>query len=194
MLAYDVTRVMSEVYLDLRVHGRFFTIVLLVLVRVHPDVVEGKLLLDAVLEQLPLLQCQTVRLGNDRHDIDRLAQLLQHDDINRLEGMTGRADEVQAAVDPRVLDVALTLGSELFPQVCTVLVLDVLDNGVPAAVVVDQVAVAGGVDDVEAEAHAVLFDDVGDGVDFGGAADGLVGLQAAFGVDEVRGEDCVYER
>ena len=107
--------------------------------------------------------------------------------------MSSGANKVQAAVNSRVLNVALTLSGELFPQVGAVLVFDVLDDGVPAAVVIDQVAVAGGVDDVEAEAHAILFDDVGDGVDLGGAADGLVGLEAAFGVDEVRGEDGVDE-
>ena len=64
------------VYLDLRVHGRFLPIVLLILIRVHADIVESKLLLDAILEQLPLLQRQAIRLGNHRHHIDRLAQLL----------------------------------------------------------------------------------------------------------------------
>jgi hypothetical protein len=34
---------------------------------------------------------------------------------------------------------------------------------------------------------------VGDGVDFGGLADGLVGCEAAFAIDEVGGEDCVDE-
>lgn len=154
---------------------------------------ERKLLLDTVLEDLPFLQSETIRLGNDRHHVDRLTQLLQHHNINRLERMAGGSDEVQAAVDAGVLDVPLTLRRKLFPQVRTVLVLDVLDDGVPAAVVVDEVAVAGCVDDVEAEAHAVLLDDVGDWVDLGGAADGLVGREAAFAVDQVGGEDGVYE-
>lgn len=46
--------------------------------------------------------------------------------------MAGGADEVQAAVDTRVLDVAVTHSGELFAQVRAVLVLDVLDDGVPA--------------------------------------------------------------
>lgn len=184
---------MLQTYLNLRVHGRLLAVVLLILVRVHPDVVERKLLLDAVLEHLPLLQGQTIRLGNHRHYIDRLRQLLQHHNVNRLKRMTGRRNEVQAAVDAGILDVPLALRRELFAEVGAVLVFDVLDDGVPAAVVVDEVAVAGRVDDVQAEAHAVLLDHVGDGVDFGGAADGLVGCEAAFGVDEVGGEDGVYE-
>lgn len=180
-------------YLDLRVHGRFLAVVFFILVRVHADVVERELLLNPVLEQLPLLQRQTIRFGNHRHHIDRLGQLLQHHDINRLQCMARRADEVQTAVDAGILDVALTLGGELFAQVCGVLIFDVLDDGVPAAVVVDEVAVAGCVDDIEAEAHAVFLDDVGDGVDLGGAADGLVRGHAAFAVYEVGGKDCVDE-
>ena len=94
-------------------------------------------------------------------------------------------------MDARILDIALALRRQLLAEVGAVLVFDVLDDGVPAAVVVDEVAVARGVDDVEAEAHAVLLDDVRDGMDLGGAADGLVGLEAAFAVNEVRGEDGV---
>lgn len=140
----------KEGYLDLRVHGRLFRIVLLVLVGVHADVVEGELLLDAVLEHLPLLQGQAVRLGDHGHDIDGLAQFLQYHNVDRLQRVSGGCDEVEAAVDAGVLNVSLTLGSELLAQVGGVLVLDVLDDRVPAAVVVDEVAVAGRVDDVEA--------------------------------------------
>ena len=74
------------------------------------------------------------------------------------------------------------------------LVLDVLDNGIPAAIIVNEIAVAGRIDDVEPQSDAVFLNDVGDGVDFGGLADGLRGLQPAFGVDEVGGEDGVDER
>ena len=154
---------------------------------------ESKLLLDAVLEQLSLLQGETISLGNDRNDIDSLAQLLQHDDIDWLQSVSSRRNKVQAAVDASVLNVPLTLGSELFSQVGAVLVLDVLDDGIPAAVVVDKVAVAWSVNDVQSQAHAVLLDNVGDGVDLGGLADGLVGSQATLAVDEMGGEDGVDE-
>lgn len=46
--------------------------------------------------------------------------------------MTGGLDEEQTAVDPGILDVALTLSREFFAEVCRVLILDVFDNGVPA--------------------------------------------------------------
>lgn len=183
----------NSMYLDLRVHRSLLAVVLLILVWVHADVVEGKLLLYAVLEQLSLLQGETIRLGNDRHNIDSLAQLLQDDNIDWLEGVTGGGDEVQAAVDAGVLDVTLTLRSQLLAQICAVLVLDVLDNRIPAAVVVHQVAISRGINNVQAQTHAVLLDDVGHGVDLGRLADGLVGGQATLAVDEVRGEDGVDE-
>lgn len=96
-------------------------------------------------------------------------------------------------MDASVLDVALTLSGELLAQVGAVLVLDVFNDRVPAAIVVDKVAVAGSVDNVQAQAHAVLLDDVCDGMNFGGAADWLGGRQTALAIDEVRGEDGVDE-
>ena len=74
------------------------------------------------------------------------------------------------------------------------LVLDVLHDRVPAAVVVDQVTIAGSVHNVQAQSHAVLLDDVCDWVDVGGLSDRLCGRKAAFGLDEVGGEDGVDER
>ncbi len=56
---------------------------------------------------------RAVTLGNDGHDIDKLAQLLEHDNVDGLQSVAGRLDEEQAAVDARVLEVALTLSSQL---------------------------------------------------------------------------------
>ena len=140
-----------------------------------------------MLERVTLLKRQAVRLGDDRDNIDNLAELLHHNDIDRPEGVAGRVNEEQAAVDTRVLDMAVTLRGELLAEVRAVLVLDVLHDRVPAAqrtrdasesglvrgrrrgregkdwhvpvFVVDLVAVAGCVDDVEAELHTVLDND-----------------------------------
>lgn len=60
-------------------------------------------------------------------------------------------------MDAGVLQVALALRCQLFTKIGAVLVLDVLDDRVPTAIVVDQVAIAGSVDDVEAQSNAVLF-------------------------------------
>jgi len=44
-------------------------------------------------------------------------------------------DEEETAVDTCVLDVSVTLSSEFFPEICRVLILDVLDNRIPAIIV-----------------------------------------------------------
>lgn len=178
-------------YLDLSVDGALLVVELIVVVRVHLQVVESKLLLDALLERLTLLEGHCVSLGNDGNNIDNIGQLLQHDDIDRLEGVAGWLDKEQAAVNASVLNVALTLGGELLSKVRRVLVLDVLDDRVPAAVVVDQVTVARGVDNVEPETNAILLDDVRHRVDLGSGSDNLVRKKTTLGLDEVRSEDGV---
>ncbi len=118
--------------LDLAVNSLLLVIKLIVVVGIHLKVVEGKLLLDALLEGHSLLQGQGVGLGNDGHDVDDIRKLLQHDDINWLQGVARRLDEEQAAVDAGILDVPFTLGGELFSEVGRVLVFDVLDDRIPA--------------------------------------------------------------
>ena len=95
--------------LDLSVHSGLLRIVLLVLVWVHPDVVECELLLDAILELLTLLESERVGLCDDRDNVDSLAQLLEDDNVNGLEAVTGGRDEVKTAVDAGILDVAAKL-------------------------------------------------------------------------------------
>lgn len=85
-----------------------------------------------LLECIPLLKCQTVGLGNDRNNVDDLAQLLHHNDVDRAEGVARRVDEEQSTMDARVLDVTVALRGQLLTQVRAVLVLDVLDYRVPA--------------------------------------------------------------
>jgi hypothetical protein len=69
----------------------------------------------------------------------------------------------------------------------------VLDDWLPAPVIVDLVAIAGRVDNVQLETHAVLDDDVRLLVDLGRLADGGLGVEAAFGVDEVGCKERVDE-
>lgn len=178
-------------YLDLGVDAALLLVQLIVVVGVHLQVVEGELLLDALLESLALLEGQGVGLGDDGHHVDHVRQLLQHHNVNGLERVARGLDEEQAAVDARVLDVTLSLGSELLSKVRGVLILDVLDDRVPAAVIVDQIAIAGGVDNVQSQTDAVLLDNVRHGVDLGGGADGLLRHQPTFGVNQMRGEDGV---
>lgn len=162
-------------YLDLGVDRTLFIVKLVVVVRVHLEIMERKLLLNTLLESLSLLEGQRVGLGNDGHDIDDIGQLLQDDNINGLERVSRRLDEEKAAVDAGVLDITFSLCCELLSQIRGVLILDILDDGVPAAVVVDQVAVAWRVDNVESQTDTVLLDDVRHGVDLSGGPDLLIG-------------------
>ena len=80
--------------------------------------------------------------------------------------MSRRLDEEETAVDSGILHVAFSMRRELLAEVCRVLVLDVLDDGIPAGrvsyaggtkpidrkspfVVVHEVAISRRVDDVE---------------------------------------------
>ena len=135
------------------------------------------------LEQITLDQGKAIGLGNDRHDVDDLTELLHDNDVDGAQRVACGVDEVQAAVDTCVLDMAVTLRGELLAKVRAVLVLDVFDNRVPAeqhqgdalewkrrvgcredagtgdditVFVVDLVTVARRVDDVEAKLHTVL--------------------------------------
>ena len=74
--------------------------------------------------------------------------------------MSGGLDEEKTAVDTGVLDVTFSLCCELLSQIRGVLILDILDDRVPAAVIVDQVTIAWRVDDVQSQTNTVLLDDV----------------------------------
>jgi hypothetical protein len=71
--------------LDLCVESPLLLVEFVVVVRVHLQVVERKLLLDAFLERRALLHREGVGLGDDGDDIDHVAELLQNDDVDGLE-------------------------------------------------------------------------------------------------------------
>lgn len=107
----------GEYYLDLLVDGGLLVVVLVIVVGVEANVVECKLVSDSVLESLALFQSQGIGLCNDGDDVDNLAQLLQNNYVDGLESVTCGLDEVQAAVDASVLDVAIALSGKLLAQV-----------------------------------------------------------------------------
>ena len=92
--------------------------------------------------------------------------------------MACRVDEVQAAVYTRILDVAVADCCQLLAEVCAVLVLDVLDDRIPAkdksqpkhtkagledtwnapVFVIDHVTVAWRVHDVQPQTYAIFTD------------------------------------
>ena len=74
--------------------------------------------------------------------------------------MTGGLDKEETAVDTGILDISLSLSSKLLSEVCRVLVLDVLDDWVPASLVVNLVTVPRGINNVQSQANPIFLDDV----------------------------------
>lgn len=72
-------------YLNLSIDSPLLIVQLAVVVGVHLQVVEGELLLNALLESLALLQGQRIGLGDDGDDIDNVGELLQNHNIDGLE-------------------------------------------------------------------------------------------------------------
>lgn len=69
-------------YLYLSVNSALLVVEFIVVVGVHLQVVECKLLLDSFFECLSLFQGQGVGLGNDRDDVDNVRELLKDNNIN----------------------------------------------------------------------------------------------------------------
>lgn len=102
------------------------------------------------LELLQILGAQGVSLSNDGDQVDACAQLLHDLDVERLEGVAGRTDEVQAGVYTEV-DLLLALRLLLLQHVRLVLVIEELDDGLPRITVVDVVAEARCVNDSQTD-------------------------------------------
>lgn len=65
-----------DTYLDLAVDSTLLIIELIVVIGIHLQVVESKLLLDALLECLTLLQGKGIGLGDHGDDVDNIGKLL----------------------------------------------------------------------------------------------------------------------
>ena len=104
----------------------------------------------ALLELVQICGAQGVGLGNNGNQVDACAELLHDLNVQRLQGMAGRSDEVQAGVDAEV-DFVGTAGLLFLQHVRLVLVVEELNDGLPRVAVVHVVAEAGGIDDREAD-------------------------------------------
>ncbi len=71
--------------IDIRIHGALLLVLLVVVVGVHTQVVEGELFLDALFESLAFLEGKGVGFGDHGNNIDNVRKLLEHDDIDGLE-------------------------------------------------------------------------------------------------------------
>ena len=89
---------------------------------------------------------QSICLGNHRDEVDTCAELLHHLDVEGLERVASRANEVQAGVHAEI-DLIAALRLLLLQHERLVLVIEELDDGLPGVAVVDVVAEARGVDD-----------------------------------------------
>ena len=69
------------------------------------------------------------------------------------------------------------------------LILDVFHDRIPAPIIVDKVAIAWCVNDIQPKPYTVLFNDVRNSLYLGRASDGFVRVQTSFTIDEVR---CKY--
>lgn len=77
------------VYLNLSIDGTLLIIKLVIIVRVHLQVVELELLLDALLEGLAFLEGEGVGLGDNGDNVDDVGEFLEDDDIDGFEAVNG---------------------------------------------------------------------------------------------------------
>lgn len=115
---------------------------------------------------------QGVGLGDDGNQIHPRVESAHDFDVEGLQGVAGRLDEVDAGMDPIVNNVHavdLVLGVE----VGIVAELNVFHNWAPRIIVVDKVSKARGVNDGEAESHAILLNVGADGLDGNGLWDDI---------------------
>lgn len=95
-------------------------------------------------------RAEGISLGDDGDEVDPGAESLHDLDVKRLEGMAGRANEVETSVDSEV-DLVLAAGLLLLQHVRLVLVIEELDDGHPRITVVDIVTESRGVDNGETD-------------------------------------------
>ena len=94
-------------------------------------------------------RAESISFGDNGDQVDSGAQSLHDLNIERLQGVAGRPDEVQASVDTKI-DLVLATGLLLLKHVGLVLVVEELNDGHPGVAVVDVVTEAGGVDHSQA--------------------------------------------
>lgn len=118
----------------------------------------------SLLEQSNLLVGQSIGLRDDGDQVDLGVQAAHNLDIQRLEGVASRLNEVDTGVDA-VVDNVAAVDLVLSLEVGVETLLDVLDNRAPRVVVVDKVTEAGGIDDAQAETDTVLLNIGAGGLD-----------------------------
>lgn len=131
----------------------------------------------ALLELGQISWAQSIRLGDNGNEIDAGAETLHHLNIQRLQGVASRTDEVQASVHAEI-NLLRSARLLLLQHVALMLVVQKLNDGLPAVPVVHVVTEAGGVDDSQSDLEELLLQlGLGD-LDLDGLVD-LLGVAAA---------------
>ena len=84
----------------------------------------------SLLESAEILWTQRVGLGNNWDEVDTSAQSLHNFNIQRLQGVTGWTNEVQAGMDTEI-DLFLADWLLLLEHIRLMLVIEELNNGLP---------------------------------------------------------------
>jgi hypothetical protein len=109
-----------------------------------------------MMHSYPLLElreidgCEGVSLSDDGDQVDTSAELLHDFNVQGLEAVAGRTDEVQASVHTEI-DLLGSARLLLLKHVALMLVVEELDDRLPRVAVVHVVAETGGVNDREAD-------------------------------------------
>lgn len=111
---------------------------------------------DVGFEADSLVQGERIGFCNDRDDVDDVCKFTKDGEVERTKAMAGRVEEVQGGVDAGIDDVAVAQGSQLFTEIRRMLVLDILDDRVCTAIVVDQVSEPRGIDDIQRQSDAIF--------------------------------------
>ena len=99
---------------------------------------------DSLLENDEVLWREGVGLCDDWNEVDTCAKSLHDFDIEGLEGVACRTDEVEASVDSEV-NLVITAWLLLLKHVRLMLVVEELDDGLPRVAIVHVVSKARGV-------------------------------------------------
>lgn len=120
------------------------------------DLVVGNVVEDTLLELDNLFVGEGISFGDDGDEVDTGVQSAHEFDVNVLQGVAGGLDKVDAGMDSVVRDF-LAVELVLLREVRVEAGLDVIEDRLPAFIVVDKVAETGGVDDGEAESDAIFL-------------------------------------
>ena len=109
-----------------------------------------------MLKRRDLFIRQCVSLCDDGYQVDLSVQFAHNLHIKRLQGMSGRLDEIHASMDAIIHNVH-SIDLVFSIQVCVKSLLNVLDYGIPGFIIVNEVAKARCVNNSQAKTNTILL-------------------------------------